>query len=262
MKKSYWLALGGGSARGLVHIWLLKFLSESNIKISEVAGTSMGSIIASFIAIWKNHEEIRNFSESLDYKKLIDFDLSRWLMKWDKMLNKLNFFFWEKLIEETLIPLKIIATNFNTGEIEVFTKWKISDAIRASISIPWAIKPYNINWVDYLDGWMLCNLPINFLDSENKIASSAIKIQTGPIYSHSKTFGFNTKRWFVDLNLEIASRSIIYMMNMNEKYCFDLSSGNKQLLNYNFGDLDALDFEKIDEFIELGYNTAKNNLKI
>lgn len=262
MSKKYWLALGGWGARGLVHLGLIKFLSEKNIEISEVAGTSMGSIIAGFLATGKNFSEIRNFSKEIDYKKLIDIDLRYWLMKGDKMLEKLEFFFWDSLIENTQIPLKIIATNFDTWEIEVFTKWKIADAIRASISIPSAIKPYDINWVDYLDGWMLCNLPVNFLDSENKIASSAIKVKTGKIKKTSKTLWINRKRGFMGLNLEIFTRSIIYMMNMNEKYCFDLATGNKQILRYDFEELDSLDFEKIDEFIELGYNTAKNNLKI
>lgn len=262
MNKKYWLALGGWAARWLVHLGLIKFLSEKNIEISELAGTSMGSIIAGFLAIWKNFSEIRDFSKELDYKELIDFDLRYWLMKGDKMLEKLEFFFWDSLIEDTKIPLKIIATNFNTWEIEVFTKWKIADAIRASISIPSAIKPYNINGIDYLDGWMLCNLPVNFLDSENKIASSAIKIITGKIEKNSEAFGLNIKRGFVGFNLEIFTRSILYMMNANEKYCFDLATGNKQILRYNFGELDSIDFEKIDEFIELGYTTAKNNLKI
>ena len=80
----YSLALWWWSARWLVHIWVLKYLQENEIKIKEVAWTSMWAIIAAFIAIWKDWNYIRDFAQNINYFKLVDFDLSLWVLKWKK----------------------------------------------------------------------------------------------------------------------------------------------------------------------------------
>jgi len=45
MKKKIGLALGGGGARGLAHVGVLKVLEEEQIPVDYIAGTSMGAII-------------------------------------------------------------------------------------------------------------------------------------------------------------------------------------------------------------------------
>lgn len=57
----------------------------------------------------------------------------------------------------------------------IFTKWKIIDAIRASVSLPGIFKPYKIDWNHFIDWWIVNNLPIEVLSWKYIIASSALK---------------------------------------------------------------------------------------
>ncbi len=72
-KSEYALALGGGGARGLAHIGVLKVLQEEGIKISGIAGTSMGAIVGATFAYYGDAIEVeglfRKFLESKFHEK-------------------------------------------------------------------------------------------------------------------------------------------------------------------------------------------------
>ena len=57
-KTNYGLALWWGSARWFVHIWVIKYLEEKDIKITEISWTSMWAIVWAFLAFWKNSSEM------------------------------------------------------------------------------------------------------------------------------------------------------------------------------------------------------------
>lgn len=261
-EKIYWLALWWWAARWFVHIWVIKFLEEKNIKIWEIVWTSMWAIIWALYASWKNYEEIFEFCETLKkYKKFIDIDLKYWLVKWEKFRKKLFEYFWEKKIEELPIKLKIIATNIETWEIEIFDKGNIVDAIRASISIPWVFKPHKIWKNFFVDGMVVKNLPVDELTLENKIAVSAIKIPNWPLKTKKKILWFEVNKWFFNLNYQILTRTFINLISVNEQKSIELSSWNIQVLKFDFGELDFLSFSELEKFVKLGYKEAKNNLK-
>jgi NTE family protein len=261
MEKKYSLALGWGAARWLVHIWILKYLEEKNTQIIEVSGTSMWAIIASLFAIWMNSKEIQDFANSINFLALADFDFNTGLLKWKKVEKKLFEIFADKKIEETKIPLKIVATNIEKSEIKIFDKGSIVDAIRASISLPWIFVPKEINWESYVDWWIMMNLPIETLTWENIIAISALKINSWKIVKEKKVLWINFKSWFWRNNFEIIKRSMILMMKVNEDNSLKTKGKNIKFLRPEFWKLDVAHFNKVDEFVELGYKQAIN-LKI
>ena len=55
------LVLSGGGARGLAHIGVLKVLEEHNIKISEIAGCSMGALVGAMYASGLSSQNIEKF---------------------------------------------------------------------------------------------------------------------------------------------------------------------------------------------------------
>lgn len=262
-KKEYWLALWWGSARWFVHIWVIKYLEENNVKITEIAWTSMWSIIWALLAFWKNSDEIIEICHIFKkYKKFLDIDLRYGLIKWEKVRKKLFEIFWDTNIEDLKIKLKIVATDIESWEIKVFEKWNLVDAIRASIWIPWFFKPYKIWKNYYVDGMVVKNLPIDLLEWENKIGVSATKVPTWPLKSKRKILWFSFHKSFFNLNYQIVKRSFINIINSNENYCFDLATWNKQLLNFEFWNLDFFHFKDLEKFIKIWYNWAKKDLKL
>ena len=257
MYKNYSLALGGGAARGLIHIGVLRYLREQGICIDEVAGTSMGAIIAAFYAIGKTDDEMLEFAKTITYYKLVDADLVLGFLSGEKITELLYSVFGDRDMKETNIPLSITATNLDTWTLKIFTEWKIVDAIRASISIPWIFSPKIIDTIHYVDGGMIMNLPVQALRWENIIAVSALKTHFNEIVKTKKFLGFEVKTNFFKNNFEILNRSLSLLMKTNEDISLLTVGKNITVIRPNFDGLDALDFNKVDEFSKLGYDAAK-----
>lgn len=255
--KTYALALWWWAARWLAHVWILKYLEEQNIKINELAGTSMWAIIATFVALWKTSKEIEEILISLSFFKLIDLDLKTGLIKGKKIEKKFQERFGKTRIEETLIPLKIVATNIETGTSKIFTKGEIVEALRASISIPGIFIPKKIQQESYIDGWVMMNLPIEALTGKNIIAVSALKINLGKIEKTKKIIWIHFKSWFFQNNYEIIKRSILLMMKTNEEKSLTTPHKNISFIRPDFWKLDILDFNKGKEFIQIGYESIE-----
>ena len=258
VKLNYSLALWWGAARWLAHIWVLKYLEENNINIKEISGTSMWALIWAFIAIWKTSEEIEKFAKNINFLGLADFDFKTGLLKWNKIEKILEEVFWNTKIEETKIPLKIVATNVETAESKIFITWKIVDAIRASVSLPWIFTPKEIDWEHFVDWGIMMNLPIDVLEWKNVIAISALKINYWKIVKEKKILWINIKTGFWKNNYEIIKRSVVLMMSVNEKNSLKNIDKKIKFIRPNFWELDIMNFNKVDEFVKIGYKEAKN----
>lgn len=260
-EKKYWLALWWWAARWYVHIWVIKYLEEKNIKIWEIVWTSMWALAWALFAMWKNSKELEKIAKEVKYTKMIDFDLKNWVLKWEKAKKVLEKYFWDIKIEELPIKLKIIAFNIETWEKKVFESGKIVDAIRASTSIPWVFKPHKIWEEHFIDWWVISNLPIDELSLENKIWVSALKVPKWALKTRKKFLWLDIHKWFFSVNYQIFYRSITYMMAQNEATSIEKAKWNKQILKFDFWNLDFLSFSEVDKFIKIWYETAKKDLK-
>ena len=75
------LALGGGGARGLSHIGVIRRLEEMGRTPSCIAGTSMGAIVGALYALGKNSHEMEGVIKDVRMAKLIDADFKKGLLK-------------------------------------------------------------------------------------------------------------------------------------------------------------------------------------
>lgn len=260
MKKELSLALWWWAARWLVHIWVLRYLETNAYEIKEISWTSMWAIVWALYACWNNSYEIENIANELKIYKLIDFWFNFWFIKWKKLQKTLDELFWNKNIEDLDIDLKIVATNIENWEREVFTKWKISDAVRASLSLPWIFMPYEIWNNTYMDGWIVNNLPVDVLEWENIIWISALKQKVWKLSKIKKFLWFNTKRSFFEYNYEVLHRMTLLMMKQNELKSIENSKWKSLIIQPNFWNLDYYSFDKIKEFIKLWYEETKKAL--
>ena len=263
MSKNYSLALGWWAARWLCHIWVLKYIEENNIQINEIAWTSMWAIIWACFALGKKSEEIKSIVKSINFLKLIDFDLKKWVVSWNKIYKLLEKIFWDTKIEDVKIPLKIFATDMNSGEKIIFIKWKIVDAVRSSISLPMIFTSFDYFGNDFLDWWLKANLPVLDLDWKDIIAVSAIRDKWKKIITNRKIWNFEFKKWFFGYNYEILKKTITILMSTNEDLSLELAKYIWKkiiLLTPDIWNYEYYDFNKVDEISDIWYEEAKNKL--
>ena len=166
MSKKIGLALGAGGARGIAHIGVVKELEKNNIKVNMIAGCSMGALVGAYFALGGDVHELEktalSFNRKRSLNKIIDLSWSRRsLVKGLKVSRFIEDLIQNKKFEETEIPLKIVATELSGGEEAILDKGNISDAIRASISVPGIFPPIEINGKYFLDGGLVNPTPVD-----------------------------------------------------------------------------------------------------
>ncbi len=154
------IALGGGFARGLAHIGVLRVLQEEGIPISYVAGTSVGSIVGASYCSGISPREMQEIAGIVRFK-----DFARWsLNKFgfctnDRMNNFLCKIVKCKTFEELHTPLAVAATDFITGEGVIFRSGPIVEAVRASCAYPGMFTPVKVNGRLLVDGMLSHAVP-------------------------------------------------------------------------------------------------------
>jgi NTE family protein len=158
------LALGSGSARGWSHIGVMKALEEADIKPDFIAGTSMGALVSAFYSTG-NIEELEKFAIDFNWKHFSSFiDV---IFPKSGLIDgkKLSVFFHDHMkdvyIEDTQIPLRIVATDLYTGSEVVFSKGSLIDAVRASISVPGVFSPAHVDGSYLVDGGLVNPVPVS-----------------------------------------------------------------------------------------------------
>lgn len=187
-------ALSGGGARGFAHIGVLKVLEEEGLKPDYISGTSIGAIIGALYALGFDATEIEQMAASTDWNALMQDKVSRrglyigqkrwapygnavfeldqnWLPKLPSAVfkvNSLNLKLFDLIASAAQeqdfsrypIPFTCVATDLETGQSHIFKSGSLLQAIRASISIPSILPPFEVDGKYYIDGGISQNLPI------------------------------------------------------------------------------------------------------
>ncbi len=196
------LALGGGGVRGLAHIPALETIDACGIQPTHIAGTSMGAIIGAFYASGWSGSRIRTFME----QHIIERDdnwktlypkrrgIFRWisavgisfkgqgLVKIDGLLKYLIESIEADTFEELAIPLKVVATDFHSGQPVIFESGPLFPALKASVSIPGVFMPVQHEGRILVDGGVTNNLPYDLL---TEICKSTIAVDVIPTPNES-----------------------------------------------------------------------------
>jgi len=154
------LALGGGFARGIVHVGVLKVLDAENIPVRFIAGTSVGALIGAAYCSGVTPDELEQIASRVRFRDLARWTLSRYGFATNlRMIGFLDRILKVKTFEELRIPLAITATDFNTGEGVVFRSGPLAEAVRASCAYPGVFLPVNVNGRLLVDGMLAHSLP-------------------------------------------------------------------------------------------------------
>lgn len=154
------LVLGGGAARGIAHIGVLKVLKQYKIPVDIVVGTSIGSLMGAIYALGLNLKRVEETALRTTWKDLSDFALSKTGFLEGRNLERII----EGLIEskgfsDTTKELAVIATDIENGEEVVIQSGVLSKSIRASCSVPGIFIPVRIGGRLLVDGGLRSAVP-------------------------------------------------------------------------------------------------------
>lgn len=154
------LALGGGFARGIAHVGVLKVLEEEGIPVRCIAGTSVGALIGAAYCSGLTIAELEAVAHQVRFTTFARWTLSRYgFASNDRMVSFLTRILKVRTFEELRIPLGVTATDFNTGKGRVFCSGPLIDPVRASCAYPGMFLPVNIDGHWLVDGMLSHPVP-------------------------------------------------------------------------------------------------------
>jgi len=154
------VALGGGFARGIAHIGVLKVLEEEGIPVRAITGTSVGALIGACYCSGLSIPEMEQVAHVSRFTTFARWTVSRnGFASSDRMASFLTRTLKVRTFEELRTPLGVTATDFNTGEGVVFHSGSIVDPVRASCSYPGMFLPVEIRGRYLVDGMLSHPVP-------------------------------------------------------------------------------------------------------
>jgi len=189
------LALGGGGARGIAHIGVLKVFEEAGLEFDAISGTSFGSIVGAMYAQSPDVDRLRKkvlaFLKSDQFRRTKIFFIKRhyeekkhksfitslktYLQKgifWgislqgtsfiseDTFLSQIAELLEDRRIEETQIRFVALASDLSNGGEKVLSEGPIRQAVAASCAIPGVFPPIRIGECQLIDGGWVNQVPV------------------------------------------------------------------------------------------------------
>ncbi len=163
-KQKIGLALGGGGARGLAHIGVIKALKEKNIPIDKISGSSAGSLIGGLYLAQESILKVEQIAKEItlkDFIKLLGGITSLTsVIRGKKMDTFLNKYCQNKKIEDLKLPFAPVATDLVTGDDYIIKTGSLSKAIRASCAIPGLFEGVKYSSKLLVDGAISLPVPV------------------------------------------------------------------------------------------------------
>jgi NTE family protein len=154
------LALGGGFARGLAHIGVLKALEEEKIPLACVGGTSVGAVIGAAYCAGMSAAELAEMAAQVRFRDFARWTISRYgFASNERMVGFLKRVLKVRTFEELRVPLAVTATDFISGEGVVFRSGELIEPVRASCAYPGMFLPVQINGRLLVDGMLAHTVP-------------------------------------------------------------------------------------------------------
>lgn len=241
------IVLSGGGTRGFAHIGVLKALNEEGIYPDVISGASAGSIAGSLYADGYTPDEMKTFFKESKLRKYIELvKPSGGIVKLSGLMKMLINGLRAKTFEELKIPLYIAITNLNSGEAEYISSGNLAKVVVASSTIPALFQPVTINNINYIDGGVINNLPIEPIED---LCECLIGVYTNPILPIDD---IGSVFQVLDRSMHMAMYSEI-----KRKFSrFDLLIEPLELSKHSI-----LSTKDRDKIIEIGYKATKKALK-
>jgi len=275
-KKKVGLALGGGAARGLAHIGLLKFFGEKNIHFDVICGNSMGAFVGALYLLCQDinvlEEELTRYLKNPLYRKLkfgyllqshkegslfyqlknlvkkgvVTFSLFRkCLVTGDIYERVIDYFFKDWNFSDLSLPFACSALDLIRGEEVIFTKGPLKPAIMATCALPGILPPVAMEGYLLVDGGFINRVPIRLA----RLLGADIVIGIDVAGDLHPPKSLNT-------GMEIVLRANA----MVRHYLNELQLQEADLvLRPNVGNIHWADFDRLKELIAIGRKCAEEH---
>lgn len=158
------LALGGGAARSLTHIGVLRVLENEGIAVRAIAASSGGAIFGAAYAAGRSLDDIEKEALAASWRTLTRFAFSRrGLLETAGLESRIRNLLAVERFEDLELPLRVIATDLNTGGRVVLSKGDLISAVMASCAIPGVFLPVERDGMLLVDGGVSCNVPADIV---------------------------------------------------------------------------------------------------
>lgn len=273
--------LGGGGARGAAHVGVLKVLEELRIPVDCIAGTSMGSVVGGLYASGMDAEEIEREVRAMNWADLFldhparedrsfrrkrDDDLYAFKaklgvnegqvkiplayirgQKFDLLLNRLTL----PVVaiddfDRLPVPYRAVGTDIETGKEVVIGKGNLAKAIRASLAVPAAFDPVEIDGRLLVDGGLANNVPVSVARSMCADVLIVVDVGSG-LY----------KRDQINSALDITAQLTNFLFTLNTEPQLSTLGPRDVLIRPALGDLSGGAFERAGETIPIGEQAAR-----
>lgn len=276
------LVLEGGSALGLAHIGVIKWLEEHRIPVSYVAGTSMGGLVGGIYATGHNAQELealvktidwdvvlqgqtpykdmsfRRKQDALEYPNHLEFGIKKGLQFPEgfnsgqqvlSILDRVALPYSEvKTFNQLPIPFACVATDLVSDKKFVFTQGSLSVALRSTMSLPGLFTPVRWDGHIFADGGLLDNLPVDVAKSMGADLTLAVHLEIAKLESDASLSSFG-----------VLGRSMSVVVAANELRSIEAAD---LLVTVPLQKYDSLDFNRYEEIVKAGYDAAQSKAAV
>lgn len=287
-RKKISLVLSGGGARGIAQLGVLEAFEKNDIRIDNIVGTSIGSVIGGLYSSGYSIDEIRkillrfNWNRALsltnnyqrtslfpEQKKIQDrslltipldgikpvlipssFSNGQYLSRKINTLILNARYHPSKDFNDLKIPFATIATNIDNGKMDILTSGNLSEAIKASLTFPLLYTPIDIDGKNLVDGGLTANIPTGV----------AKKLGADFIIAVNSTSRLKSNE---ELKDPISTADQILSITMMQLNNLQLKDANV-VITPDIGNYSSSNFKNIDYLISEGKDKAESlisNLK-
>lgn len=274
------VVLSGGGARGIAHVGVLKVLEELRIPVDYIVGNSMGSIIAGTFAYGYSPAEQDQILTSIDWTEVMNDGFKRQDLVFRRKQDDLNFLMkialgfrdWDfrfprgflygqrssnifrfltprsyKIthFDQLNIPFRAVATELGTGKEIILESGSLPVAMSASMAVPGAFAPVNIDGRDLVDGMLVNNIPIDLVRQMGAEVVIAINIGT-PLMKAEE----------IKSLLQVTGQMVSILMEKNVEEQLATLTNRDTLIVPDLGDITSTSFNRARESIDIGYRAA------
>ncbi|UXY13996.1 patatin-like phospholipase family protein [Chitiniphilus purpureus] len=278
------VVMGGGGARGLAHIGVLKVLEEAQVPIDCIVGTSMGALVAGSYAVGRSADELTEQVGKAVWDDLLSSDLPRQLnsfrqkqadqlallpvdigvsdegrlalpkaaintQKVERFLRELTYHGTAPDFDALPVPYRAIATDLETGEMVVMRDGDLVSAMRASMAVPGVFPPVLRNERLLADGGLSRNLGVDVARELCADVVIVVDVASPPL-----------KRQEISDIFSVADQYTRLMIVQNQKPQIGSLTELDVLITPDLADLGSADFVKGRDFVVLGERAARKAL--
>jgi NTE family protein len=269
------VAFGGGSARGIAHVGIIRWFEEHRIPIDVSAGTSMGGLVGGAFASGMSAAELRALIENTDwdvmfgsssfpfknirrkedarsYPARLEFGLKRGIVppvslnngqQVDLLLARIAAPYHElSTFDELPTPFRTVAVDLRTAERVVIDRGSLAQAMRATMSLPAIFPPVEIGTRVLVDGGALDNVPADVVREMG--AAVVIAVDVG--YAPSQSIDYSM--------FGLMGQTVDSMMRANTRRALESADFTIAIDVAGFG---SLDWRRSAELMDRGYEAAE-----